>query len=378
MNAAVSSPTRPTIAGLAVGGVLIAAIAVSGAGVGTAATIDPATSACAAVVPDAAAELTVVEPVASEWPPFEFVGPTGDFVAAFPAIPAHRVGELPTEGGEPFTYDEWLYDEPAIGYSITRIAAPSSLEAALIEAVVARGLALPTACVAVDIAGVDTGDVTGLEFEGVGEGFHYRGRVFATADATFEVLMVGDTALDGEFVASVRPAADVTVPADISAVDLSGLFRPVEGDFAVAFPAEPSLVETTAPSADGTMVPTALYLLDDREPAMVVGRVTLAFESPTYDFDLGFEGMLSGAGVTDYELHTSENFLLQGHRARRVETYVAIGSARGSLVALQVFSADRGLLYQAMVLGSGQFDMSDPDVAAFVDSFVLTEPEGTV
>lgn len=376
--------TLQSLTGLALAAVTTVGVAAGGSAAGgsAAATLSPtaAAAACAAVVPGASSELTAVESAPWEWPDFEFVGPAGDFVAGFPAAPLSYSGAFEDEAGATVNYDEWLYDLPGLGHAVTRMPwAASSLDAALIEAVVARGFTLPDACTAVSIPGVGTDDVAGLEFEGVADdgfgGLYYRGRVFSTADATFEVFSISGDSLPADgFVASVRPAAGLPPATDLSAIDLAGLYQPAESDFAVAFPADPDVLETEAPNADGELMPTQIYVLEDREPAMLVSRALLGSDSPTFDFDLGFEGMLVGAGVTDYQVNTVENFLLQGHLARRVEIYVALGSARGSLITMQVFAADRGVLYQVLVLGGGQFDMSDPDVAAFVNSFTVLEP----
>lgn len=178
---------------------------------------------------------------------------------------------------------------------------------------------------------------------------------------------------------TVAPASTVVstaAPADTAPADTSDPASPSDerwvspdGDYSIAFPAEPSPLELPLPEVAGVgdEATFTLYLAESDAVGFISSRIDYA------DYGLGEAGLdLLGArdgAVTNVggELLSSDDIVLQGRDGVRFSfsvTNPGTGAGEG------VIFLDGTLLHQAVAVGEvGQ----ETELAGFVDSFMFTE-----
>lgn len=167
---------------------------------------------------------------------------------------------------------------------------------------------------------------------------------------------VASTVSGGSAPATAGPAAGE--PVDYASAD---------GSYSVTFPGEPMEQTQEQQLPDGTMLPVTFVLFSRMEEGFVTSVVEYA-EGTTTDLQGALDGAIANSGATLVEATDIE---LDGIPGKQAVATIASGSVEGTLLARFYGSGSR--LWQVIYTGAGDRSFGDPAVAAFFDSFQLTE-----
>lgn len=206
----------------------------------------------------------------------------------------------------------------------------------------------------------------------------------ATSDATATTTAAttSDTAAPGTDAApgtSAAPATSAAAPATSTGAPTSApagtaavgaeegfLFTDAEGTYTAVFPAEPESIPQEQPLPDGTTIPVTIVLYNAGVAGFTTATVGYA-PGTVADLDGAVQGMLTNTGATLIEQTDIEH---QGIPGRQVVASVDAG-APGTLIG-RIYARDNRL-WQVLYTGAGEHTPDEPEIAAFLDSFQITE-----
>lgn len=186
----------------------------------------------------------------------------------------------------------------------------------------------------------------------------------ATAAATTAVTTVPVTTAP----ATSAPATTAAVASSTTLLPGWVAFADPAGDYSVAFPGEPAAQTVDAPTSDGGVVQLTINSAEGEGGRAYLVSSGLVPVGGTYSLEGGRDGMIANVGGTAL---CSNPIELQGWPGIEAIASVTPSGQSGTLIG-RLFRTDDSF-YQIAVVGPGTFDLTDPGVTAFFDSFTLTQ-----
>lgn len=233
----------------------------------------------------------------------------------------------------------------------------------------------------------------GVEFEAeIPNTGTYVGRLFFEDARTYQIAYAGAPGSDvlleigpafadsfhftgelavGESATATSIAPDTT--ATTAAPAAAGVpFTSPAGDYTVTFPSTPTDETQQATSGSGSPITITVHTATSGERAFLVSEFTLA-PGETYDFEAGRDAIVANlnASGNPATLGASMPVELQGRQGIQFTVDITQPGAASGQDLVTIYT-DGTTVYQLQVVGPGVIAIDDPEVAAFLGSFMFT------
>jgi hypothetical protein len=169
---------------------------------------------------------------------------------------------------------------------------------------------------------------------------------------------------------TVTTATPTSSPTDTAPAAEGVTYTSPEGDYSAVFADEPTEQQQSQPLPDGTTIEYVIVGLETPDRFFATSRGEYP-EGTVLDVPVALDGAQDQA-IANVEgtLIDSRDIELQGRPGREFSASVSSGGTPGTV--LQRVYLDGPVIYQALVVGTGELTFDDPEAAAFLDSFSFT------